>query len=134
MYLFHYIRSKIVACVPYPFQRLLRRLKNFHQLCIRSTASVQKFSSVVFPFDCIRGKIFFIRASVRPICFKRLGYPFLICVLARRFLILCMETQCRFPFKAHKNGRRKPTQTSVYELSYLCVNSSLEELIKVKAK
>ena len=30
-------------------------------------------------------------------------------------------------------GRRKPTETSVFEFSYLCVNSSLEELIKVKA-
>ena len=31
------------------------------------------------------------------------------------------------------NGRRKPTETSVFEFSYLCVNSSLEELIKIKA-
>ena len=30
-------------------------------------------------------------------------------------------------------GRRKPTETSVFEFSYLCVNSSLEELIKIKA-
>ena len=33
----------------------------------------------------------------------------------------------------HKYGRRKPTETSVFEFSYLCVNSSLEELIKIKA-
>ena len=26
----------------------------------------------------------------------------------------------------------KPTETSVFEFSYLCVNSSLEELIKIK--
>ena len=32
----------------------------------------------------------------------------------------------------HKCGRRKPTETSVFEFSYLCVNSSLEELIKIK--
>ena len=31
-----------------------------------------------------------------------------------------------------QNGRRKPTETSVFELSYLCVNSLLEELIKIK--
>ena len=28
---------------------------------------------------------------------------------------------------------RKPTETSVFEFSYLWVNSSLEELIKIKA-
>ena len=28
--------------------------------------------------------------------------------------------------------RRKPTETSVFEFSYLCVISSLKELIKVK--
>ena len=32
-----------------------------------------------------------------------------------------------------KRGGRKPTETSVVEFSYLCVNSSLEELIKIKA-
>ena len=32
----------------------------------------------------------------------------------------------------HKYGRRKPTETSVFEFSYLFVNSSLEELIKIK--
>ena len=29
-------------------------------------------------------------------------------------------------------SRRKPTETSVFEFSYLCVNSSLEELIKIR--
>ena len=29
-------------------------------------------------------------------------------------------------------GRRKLTQTSVFEFSYLCVDSSLEELVKIK--
>ena len=33
----------------------------------------------------------------------------------------------------HKYGSRKPTETSVFEFSYVCVNSSLEELIKIKA-
>ena len=28
-------------------------------------------------------------------------------------------------------GRRKQTETSVFEFSYLCANSSLEELIKI---
>ena len=32
-----------------------------------------------------------------------------------------------------KYDRRKPTETSVFEYSYLCVNSSLEELIKIEA-
>ena len=36
------------------------------------------------------------------------------------------------PFQGHKYGRRKTTETSVFEFSYLCVNSSLEELIKIK--
>ena len=31
-----------------------------------------------------------------------------------------------------KYGRRKPKETSVFEFSYLCVNSSLEEFIKIK--
>ena len=37
------------------------------------------------------------------------------------------------PFQGHKYGRRKPTETSVFKFSYLCVNSSLEELLKIKA-
>ena len=45
---------------------------------------------------------------------------------------LCMETPCWCPFEGHKYGRRKPTETSVFEFSYLCVNSSIEELIKFK--
>ena len=36
-------------------------------------------------------------------------------------------------FQGHKYGRRKPTETSVSEFSYLCVNSSLEEVIKIKS-
>ena len=43
-----------------------------------------------------------------------------------------METPCLCPSQWHKYGRRKPTETSVLELSYLCVNSSFEELIKIK--
>ena len=50
-----------------------------------------------------------------------------------KFIKLCMETPCLCPFQGHKYGRRKPTETSVFEFSYLCVNSSLEELIKIKA-
>ena len=37
-------------------------------------------------------------------------------------------------FQGHKYGRRKPTETSVSEFSYLCVNSSLEEVIKIKVR
>ena len=37
------------------------------------------------------------------------------------------------PFRGTKKyGRRKPTETSVFEFSYLCMNSSLEELTKIK--
>ena len=50
-----------------------------------------------------------------------------------KFINLCMETPCLCPFQGHKYGRRKPAETSVFEFSYLCVNSSLEELIKIKA-
>ena len=41
---------------------------------------------------------------------------------------------CSFwcPFVGHKNGCQKPTETYVFEFSYLCMNSSLEELIKIK--
>ena len=42
------------------------------------------------------------------------------------FRKLCMETPCLSPFQGHKYGRRKPTETSVFEFSYSCVNSSLE--------
>ena len=51
-----------------------------------------------------------------------------------KFIKLCMETLHLCPFQGHKYGRRKPTETSVLEFSYLCVNSSLEELIKIKVK
>ena len=50
-----------------------------------------------------------------------------------KFIKPCMETPCLCPFQGHKYGRRKPTETSVFEFSYLCVNSSLEELINIKA-
>ena len=49
-----------------------------------------------------------------------------------KFIKLCMETPCLCPVQGHKYGRRKPTETSVFEFSNLCVNSSLEELIKIK--
>ena len=42
---------------PHPF-------KNFHQQFICSTASVQKFLSAMYPFDCICAKIFFICATI----------------------------------------------------------------------
>ena len=46
-----------------------------------------------------------------------------------KFTKLCMETVCLFPFQGHKCGPRKPTETTVFEFSYLCVNSSLEKFI-----
>ena len=45
------------------------------------------------------------------------------------FIKLCMKTPCL----GHIYGRRIPTEISVFELSYLCVNFSLEELMKIKA-
>ena len=50
-----------------------------------------------------------------------------------KFRQLCMETPCLCPFQGRQYGRRKPTETSVFKFSYLCVNSSLEELIKITA-
>ena len=32
-----------------------------------------------------------------------------------KFIRLCMETPCLCPFEGHKYGRRKPTETSVFE-------------------
>ena len=43
-----------------------------------------------------------------------------------------METPCWCPFEGSKYGRRKLTETSVFAFSYLYVDSSLEELIKIK--
>ena len=43
-----------------------------------------------------------------------------------------METPCWCLFEGHKYGRRKPTETAVLECFCKCVNSSLDELIKVK--
>ena len=34
-------------------------------------------------------------------------------------------------YEGHKYGRRKPTETFVFEFSSLCVNSSLKELVKI---
>ena len=47
-----------------------------------------------------------------------------------KFIKLCMETPCLC--HGHKHGNRKPTETPVFEFSYLFVNSLLEELIKIK--
>ena len=35
-----------------------------------------------------------------------------------QFLKLCMGTLCLCPFQGHKYGRRKLTETSVFEFSY----------------
>ena len=40
-----------------------------------------------------------------------------------KFLKLCMGTPCLCPFQGHEYGRRKPTETSVFEVSDLCLNS-----------
>ena len=47
---------------------------------------------------------------------------------------LCMETPCWFPFEGHKYGRGKQKDSSVFEFFFFhkSVNSSLEELIKIK--
>ena len=49
-----------------------------------------------------------------------------------KFIKLCMKTPRLCPFQGYKYDRRKPTETSVFEFSYLCVNSSREELTKIK--
>jgi len=49
-----------------------------------------------------------------------------------QFIRPCMEKPCLGPFVGHNYGRRKPTETSVFEFSYLRMNSSLEKLIKMK--
>ena len=49
------------------------------------------------------------------------------------FIRLCMETPYLCPFQGHKYGRRIPTETSVFEFSYLSVNFSPEELMKIEA-
>ena len=49
-----------------------------------------------------------------------------------KFIKLCMEAPCLCPFQGHKFGRRKLTETSVFEFTYLCVNSSIEKLIKIE--
>ena len=43
-----------------------------------------------------------------------------------------METPCWCPFEGDKYGRQKPRETSGFEFSYLCVNSSFEDLMKIK--
>ena len=49
-----------------------------------------------------------------------------------KFIKLCVEVPCRCLFEGHKCSRRKPSETSVFEFSYKCVNLSLEELINIK--
>ena len=48
-----------------------------------------------------------------------------------KFIRLCMETPCWCSFEGDKYGRRKLTETSVFDFSYLCMNSSLEERINI---
>ena len=43
-----------------------------------------------------------------------------------------MEMPCWCPFTGLKYGRLKPTETSVFEFFFKYINSSLEELIKIK--
>ena len=51
-----------------------------------------------------------------------------------KFKKLRMETQCWCPFRGHQYDLRLATKTSLFEFSYYkCVNSSLEELIKIKS-
>ena len=53
-------------------------------------------------------------------------------IVLLRFVKLCMKMPCWCPFKGYKYGHRKPTEISVFESFYKCMNSSLEELIKIK--
>ena len=50
-----------------------------------------------------------------------------------RFIKLCTGRQQGVPLRSTKYGRRNQRiETSVVEFSYRCVNSSLEELMKIK--
>ena len=49
-----------------------------------------------------------------------------------KFIKICMEMTCLCPSQGYKYGSRKPTERSVFEYSYLCVNCSLEEIIRLK--
>ena len=43
----------------------------------------------------------------------------------RKFIKLCMEAPCWFPFEGHKYGYWKSTETFVFEFCYKCMNLSL---------
>ena len=47
-----------------------------------------------------------------------------------KFIRFVWRSHVVVPLRGTKYGRRKPTETSVFEFSYLCVNLSLEELKK----
>ena len=40
----------------------------------------------------------------------------------RKFIKLCMEMPCWFPFEGHMYGYWKSTATSVFEFCYKCMN------------
>ena len=40
----------------------------------------------------------------------------------RKFIKLCMEMPCWFPFEGHMYGYWKSTETSVFEFCYKCMN------------
>ena len=50
----------------------------------------------------------------------------------RKFIKLCMEAPCWFPFEGHKYGYWKSTETFVFEFCYKCMNLSLWEVRKIK--
>ena len=58
--------NSLIFVRPHPF-------KNFRPPLNRSTASLQKFSSALYPFDCIRSKMFVSRISVWLHPFKHIG-------------------------------------------------------------
>ena len=49
-----------------------------------------------------------------------------------KFIRFVWRRHVGVPLRGTKYGRRKPTETSVFEFSCFCVNSSLEELKKEK--
>ena len=53
-------------------------------------------------------------------------------VFGRSFDVLVFVTTFVISFEGHKHGGRNPTETSVFEFCHKRVNSSLEELIKMK--
>ena len=109
----------------YRYDRLRKKARKMKKMTIawQQVSYKMTFHHVLFYLDLV--------CILYPVCSLQSA----VCVLywpLPKFIQLCMETPCLCPFQGHQYGRRKPTETSVFMFSYLCVNSSLEELIKIR--